>query len=77
MEEMEDKPSLSMINLLKNLDCAICLETVATPKRLDCNHYFCKHCLDQLLKFDKDGSCTIKCPKQCATITNIAKGMLL
>ena len=74
MAAMEEKPSLpTSEELLKSLDCAICLETVETPKRLDCNHYFCKHCLDQLLKFNRDGSCTIECPKKCATITNIAK----
>ena len=73
MAAMEEKPSLpTSEELLKSLDCAICLETVETPKRLDCNHYFCKHCLDQLLKFNRDGSCTIECPKKCATITNIA-----
>ncbi len=64
---------LSMNELTKTLECAICLDIVHNPRRLLCEHYFCKDCLDNLLKFDRDGNCTISCPKQCARKTFISK----
>lgn len=52
-------------DMLKVLECAICLQTIKNPRRLVCDHSFCKTCLDKLIEFNDDGSFTIKCPKQC------------
>ena len=60
----EGDKSVPVSHLLKNFECGICLETLDMPRRLECDHYFCKHCLDNITKFNKRGICTIKCPNQ-------------
>ena len=55
------------------LECAICRYTVENPRRLACGHFYCKRCLDKWLEFAADGSCIIKCPKQCKKHTMISK----
>ena len=36
-------------NLVKELECAVCLEEFKEPKVLPCLHSFCKICLEGLL----------------------------
>ena len=64
--------SYTIDNITKALECGICLATVKNPRRLACEHSFCKSCLDKLLEFAVDGSCTIRCPKQCTKYTSIS-----
>ena len=64
--------SINIEELQKRLQCAICLDTVYNPKRLICNHSFCKDCLDKALKFNADGSAILKCPKKCDAKTRIS-----
>lgn len=65
--------SINVEELQKRLQCAICLDTVYNPKRLVCNHSFCKECLDKALKFNEDGSAILKCPKKCEARTRITR----
>ncbi|CAH1800132.1 unnamed protein product [Owenia fusiformis] len=45
------------------LKCAICMETVKTPKSLKCLHTFCKGCLGTWIKDEKDNrKKTYPCP---------------
>ena len=36
-------------NLVKELECAVCLEQYKEPKVLPCLHSYCKNCLEGLL----------------------------
>lgn len=43
------KPSSLAQNLVKELECAVCLEQYKEPKVLPCLHSYCKKCLEGLL----------------------------
>ena len=58
--------------LKRAVECAICLETFVNLKSLQCNHTYCKSCLDEIAQFDEDGSVTIQCPKACPENTHIS-----
>lgn len=51
--------------LAKDYDCSICLDQLQNPKTLQCQHSFCKDCLDGVLKFNENGSATLQCPMKC------------
>ena len=68
---MADAAALN--DILKNLECAICLETVENPRRLLCEHSFYKKCIDGLLVFEANGSASITCPQKCAKRSKIGK----
>ena len=38
----------------KLCECAICLEILTNPCLLQCEHSFCKECLDKIVKFESD-----------------------
>lgn len=38
-----------MEELDERLSCAVCLCRFSEPRLLDCNHSFCKHCLEDIL----------------------------
>lgn len=62
------------ISQLKGIvTCAICLDTMSDPKCLQCDHSYCKRCLDGLLQFNSypAGSANIKCPK-CSQSTPLS-----
>ena len=54
-----------MRNVIKHLECSICLELFENPRELACRHIFCKCCLDEIVKFNEDGSGKINCPHGC------------
>ncbi len=43
------------------LECTICLQPYANPKLLPCFHVFCKHCLEQIVLYNRDGP-SLTCP---------------
>ena len=47
--------------------CVICLDTVVNPKRLSCNHVFCKGCIEEQFKHQR------KCPI-CGKLFGIQRG---
>ena len=55
------------------LQCAICLQLLSNPRSLQCNHTYCKVCLDGLLQFNDEGSAKIACPLRCADETTISE----
>ena len=52
-------------NMAAALECGICLNHLENPKTLNCSHSCCKDCIDDMLKFNQDGSATIACPMRC------------
>ena len=57
-------------NILKHIECSLCLDIYENPKCLACNHSFCKACIDKTLQFNDDGSAKVDCP-QCKKQTFI------
>ena len=55
----------SLTALKKSLECVVCQEPQFHPKHLPCHHSFCKGCLDDMARFEHDGSAVIKCPMKC------------
>lgn len=55
------------------LECSICLEQYDNPKLLACAHSFCKRCLEDIVKFNGDGSASITCPLRCTEETQISE----
>ena len=53
------------------LECRICLCLLDDPKGLQCQHVYCKDCLDDLLKFHPDGSATFSCVMKCEGVVVI------
>ena len=53
------------------LECRICLCLLDDPKGLQCQHSYCKDCLDDLLKFQPDGSATFSCVMKCEGVVTI------
>ncbi|XP_057299646.1 uncharacterized protein LOC130630245 isoform X2 [Hydractinia symbiolongicarpus] len=56
--------STENLHLLDAVKCSYCSQTLEEPKILECNHTFCKECLDGLLVFRHNGSATIQCPEE-------------
>ena len=52
----------SLSELKREITCAICQEHYAEPKLLPCNHYFCKECILQLVRWAGTGK-PFSCPK--------------
>lgn len=53
-------------------ECAICLQPLSNPKTLNCNHTYCKVCLDYIITFiDEEGYAIIRCPLRCEALTEI------
>ncbi|XP_041463163.1 uncharacterized protein LOC121414157 [Lytechinus variegatus] len=52
--------------LNRELDCAVCINTLKNPKSLSCGHSFCEECLKQC---DRVRPGSIKCPMCRETIT--------
>ncbi|KAL9983985.1 hypothetical protein ACROYT_G006235 [Oculina patagonica] len=62
------------INLRKEAECPLCLETVNEPKTLPCLHSFCLLCLDKHAGYARRQlQTTIKCPV-CLTCFQIPEG---
>ena len=45
----------------KLCECAICLEFLNNPRTLQCEHSFCKECLDKIVNINED-CLSITCP---------------
>lgn len=56
--------------LTEELNCPICLDTFDSPKQLQCNHIYCKHCLAKLVIRDGLGNLSICCPS-CRMLTSV------
>ena len=52
----------SLEELEREITCAICQEHYTVPKLLPCNHYFCKECILQLVRWAGTGK-PFSCPK--------------
>ena len=57
-------------NILEHIECSLCFDIFENTKCLECNHSFCKECIDEILQFNDDGSATVDCP-QCKKQTFI------
>lgn len=57
--------------IAKILECGICMNHLNKPRILQCQHSFCKDCIDNILTFNADGSAEAKCPFRCETLTAI------
>ena len=62
----------SLEELKREITCAICQEHYTEPKLLPCNHYFCKECILQLLRWAGVGK-PFFCPK-CRKEVVLPKG---
>ena len=58
--------------LKREITCAICQEHYTEPKLLPCNHYFCKECILQLVRWAGAVKC-FSCPK-CRKEVVLPKG---
>ena len=69
---MDGQSSLENIHggIEKLLECAVCLETFHEPRKLKCEHIFCKQCLERLLVFSIAGDAIMTCPL-CNKVTAI------
>ena len=56
--------------LEERLKCAICLESYADPKLLQCFHVYCRDCLVRLVVRDQQGQLVLTCPT-CRQVTPI------
>ncbi|XP_067834406.1 LOW QUALITY PROTEIN: zinc-binding protein A33-like [Heptranchias perlo] len=52
--------SKQIVTLSEDLTCSVCLSLFVEPVRLDCDHNFCKSCIDKC--WDKQGE-TVSCPE--------------
>lgn len=53
-----------------NLMCAICHCPFVEPARLDCDHFFCRDCVDQALKHQaKDAKCCPACRRKTRRVS--------
>ncbi|GAB6026803.1 Breast cancer 1, early onset [Chamberlinius hualienensis] len=48
------KVEVSLSHFQKILGCAICIDYLRSPMKTQCNHYFCKDCLNNLFKTSKN-----------------------
>ena len=61
--------------LEERLKCAICLDTYADPKLLQCFHVFCRDCLVRLVVRDQQGQLSLTCPNCCQATPIPANGV--
>ena len=54
--------------LKKEVTCALCLDLFKDPKKLPCDHVYCKECLRGLAL--RSLNATISCP-ECRTLTQV------
>ncbi|XP_070549544.1 RING finger protein nhl-1-like [Ptychodera flava] len=47
------------VEISELLECQVCLTRYRNPKSLPCQHSFCQHCLEQLVKVAKQPSCPV------------------
>ena len=59
--------------LEKEITCALCLDIFKEPKKLTCDHVYCKVCLGMLAR--RNASATISCP-ECRTTTQLPQGTI-
>ncbi|XP_067834795.1 zinc-binding protein A33-like isoform X2 [Heptranchias perlo] len=52
--------SKQIVTLSEDLTCSVCLSLFVEPVRLDCDHNFCKSCIEKC--WDKQGE-TVSCPE--------------
>ena len=57
--------------LEKEITCPLCLEIFRAPKKLPCDHVYCKKCLEGLVNRSFDT--TISCP-ECRALTQVPNG---
>ena len=50
-----------LTKLSKEAECNLCHKTLSNPRILTCHHTFCQACLDEVITFHEDGSCTLIC----------------
>ena len=48
-------------------ECPVCMEIMLDPKTLQCQHSYCKECLEELVDISGDVGATVKCPMCQAT----------
>ena len=51
--------------------CALCLDVFSEPKKLPCDHVFCKHCLEALVK--RNVTRAVSCP-ECRRVVQLPNG---
>ena len=54
--------------LEKEVTCALCLDLFKDPKKLPCDHVYCRDCLRRLAL--RSLNATISCP-ECRTVTHV------
>eukprot|EP00057_Strongylocentrotus_purpuratus_P011557 XP_011666031.1 PREDICTED: uncharacterized protein LOC100891554 isoform X1 [Strongylocentrotus purpuratus] len=58
--------------LVRELVCAVCMNTLKNPKSLSCRHTFCEECLKQCDKASQGRSGGITCP-MCREVTTLSR----
>ena len=56
-------------DLLHEITCSLCLDIYQEPKRLPCDHVYCRDCLEGLANHSRNGAIT--CP-ECRSVAQIA-----
>ena len=59
--------------LEQEITCALCLDIFKEPKKLPCNHVFCKGCLDMLAR--RNVTPAISCP-ECRRLAQLPNGVV-
>lgn len=59
--------------LEEQVTCAICLDHYLNPRTLQCHHFFCQACLQDMPRLSSDDSEAISCPK-CHVATVLPHG---
>ena len=59
--------------LEQEITCALCLDIFKEPKKLPCNHVFCKDCLDMLAR--RNVTPAISCP-ECRRLAQLPNGVV-
>ena len=59
--------------LEREITCALCLDIFQDPKKLTCDHVFCKGCLEHLAK--RNVTTAISCP-ECRKLTELPNGVV-
>ncbi|KAJ3413030.1 hypothetical protein HDV05_008621 [Chytridiales sp. JEL 0842] len=63
VEIEEDDDDIDEIDAeFKDDDCPICYSKLRNPVKLDCNHSFCRRCLNELHKRDAAMNAALRCP---------------
>ncbi|KAJ3413031.1 hypothetical protein HDV05_008622 [Chytridiales sp. JEL 0842] len=62
-KEEDDADDMEDIDAeFKDGDCPICYSKLRNPVKLDCNHSFCRRCLNELHKRDAAMNAALRCP---------------